>query len=343
MTNFNMVSSMRLAMRRLLSVFLLIVLTVGLSAVSSGCVGGSSSGEDWLKLVPAGSVGVLYVDSDFLHDSTTEQVMKALGVYEDYTNMLNDVENELNVSTSDVKWGMFVLYDYSASDYSSSGSFAMYFEGKFDVNTITKKFLNETPDAKETTYEGVKLYTWKDYDGQYYGAVIAEDHIIVGSLDVVKKIIDRKKGEGKWAEDFKDPLDKVGKGYVLGVLNLNASPSLKASLKQEMSSERDIAPLASKVSSMGYVAMSYKTDGDSVLLTLLITTSDKDTAKEFAKSLDGLRAMAAMSDVARNSTALESFLKEDITIKSDGNDVFVNLKTTVGRIRAIMEYLNSTG
>ncbi|ACS33873.1 hypothetical protein [Thermococcus gammatolerans] len=329
--------------RSILALFLTLVFVLSMATLSSGCIGGSNDSKEWVKLVPKGSFAAFYVDAKILSDESTESLMRALDVYHDYKKALNEIEDSTNVSPSDVEWGLFVLYDLSLNEEGDVEAidFAVYIKGKFNTKDLVKRLKNSTEGIRELEYRDVTLYKWKDYDGTYYGAVIESDYVLIGTLDVVEKIIDLKKGKGKYDEEMSNIADEIGDGYIVAVSNYKNLPSGLREEFEKISEEVPTIPFVSLLSEIKYEAFVYRPVGNVLTIKEVTELDSEESADTLVKSFEGSLAMLSTMPMFKENEKLKKLVRDNIKVQQEGTKVIVTIEVSVDQISEIVTELKS--
>ncbi|ASJ01848.1 hypothetical protein A3L09_00520 [Thermococcus profundus] len=330
---------------------LLMVFVVVLGTVSiSGCTQ-SSGGADWLKLVPEDAVVAGVFDASTLSD--LKDLMKETpyeegkSVYDAYVEMRSDLKEDLGIDPEDVSRVVFSVTSIPKSDYESP-KVAVYVEGNFDTSEIKKKVENLTSESevKRTTYKDATIY----YDDEFSMA-IGKDYVVMGSsLTLVEDIIDLKNGKGKWAEKYKDVVDKVGSGNLVLVYDVDYLTGHLGDIKPSSSEEAQILSVIGKVD---YGSFKLKISGDEYTVKTVLKAVDEASAKNIVKNADALLTLAnttlslgQLGDMNPREKALVEKLRGiigKIKIKADGKYVVQELTVTKKEIEDVLEVATGYG
>ena len=330
-------------LRGTLAVLAVIVLVLSLGVTSTGCIGGSDASKEWVRVVPGDSIAVVYVDAAILEDETTKSLMETFGYDDKYEEFLEEIEDSTDVDPSDVDWGVFILNDVDYDEYGDieTMDFAIYIQGKFDVDDLIEK-ITESEELEESKYKGITIYKGEDYDGTRYGIVVERDYVIIGTLSMVKDIIDVKKGDAEYDKDLSGIAGKVGNGYIVAIANYEKMPSKVKNEVDRAVQNAPTVPIVSLLPDFEYVAMVYTPKGkDALYLKSVVHFENEDSADDMAKIINGSLATVKSMGFVKENENLKKLFEESITVTRNGKDVVVTIEASVDLISEIIDKLNS--
>jgi hypothetical protein len=304
---------------------LAVLLIVGLAACTSTTAvkSGAAAGEALVKMMPATTTGVVAVDVKRLME--TEAVQKALqkpeakAKYDEFIQM-SGIDPMKDVTY--LGFGFSATSEGGAPGMNGGAIITL----KYDKAKLQGLIKEKAPEAKEVIYNGVTLYT--DLDGteakdQSAAAFLDETHIVVGSENTVKGIIDvhQKKADSlaKKAE-MSAMLKKVDKsGIAWGAFAI--PPDL---LKKGI----ETTPQLKVLEGVTGVTMAYDYRLATFVADIRTVGGTKEQNANLASTLTGLKSLGAMF-AAQEPVAGEALNGVEISSGDDYTRLSISLSQEV--------------
>ncbi|MDW7759031.1 MAG: DUF3352 domain-containing protein [Acidobacteriota bacterium] len=156
---------------------------------------GPARAEALLNLLPRESQGVVVAD---IHRGMALDVVRKALIEDDAADKYAEFVAMTGIDPKEDIFALAfaVMGPLSADDMEGAAVIDM----RFDRDKILSKLREEVAELRETSYEGIALYSWTEKEGDgkpAFGAILDENHIVIGSESGVKSVIDvsRKKAE----------------------------------------------------------------------------------------------------------------------------------------------------
>ena len=308
-----------------------LVVVLLLSTLYSGDV--SYKEGEWLKLVPAGSLGAVYFDGQVLHDDSTRRILASFGWGDRYGSFMGELNRSIGIDYSRVNYGVLVVKDYEPTIIA-----ALYVEGGFnDTARITSRILAVTKEDRwrgpyNFTYRGFTVLWWKKRDGYRTGLVVDDGFFILGDLGLVVKILNLKLGGNGWAGEFRKVVEKIGTGEITAVYNFR---KMLNRLDAEPGS-----PGGDLAGGVDYIGFSYRAGGDNVVIVVCLMARDDRTARDLANVYEAFRLQLSASARSLGNAEASRFLSDDVSVISDGRAVLIRVRSDEERFEAFGKFLN---
>jgi len=247
---------------------------------------------------------------------------------------LDNLKDENGIDLRDFQGGIFFA-DLSDSSIEESGYSGAIVRGTFDTN----KLIDSIKEASEngiivTEYKGYTIYS---YELEEMAFVFVGNYILViGPMDVVKDVIDVKKGDKKAVGG--KVLDNYNK---LGDVLVKIAAEVPADVAKERleDSEDELPADLSSFADIRTIGLSMTKKQQSIALNLQLCAVDSDSAEAIEQTIEGMLAfiqlLGSFSDDPEAAEGLLSPL-EDLNISRSGSCVTINLDMTFSEIEGLI-------
>ncbi len=269
----------------------ILALVLGISLIgSTACAtgetakAGSASPEDVLKLLPADSQGVFFLD---IHRAMqTEVAMKMIQEDDNYEEYLKFVEESGIDPKEDIFYVAFGLLSGSlGEDMDGAGIINLRYDKEKMLSMIEGKVEGEILTGD---YNGVTVYSVKE-DEDANWAFLDESNVVVGNERGVQGCIDvmqKSKDNVFQNEALAGVLDRAEKDTIFWGAMLVP--------KEDLAKAAEGNPQLSPLKNMNALVLNFDHKNAMMSIKIKAEGDDPDANKQIAEMLTGLKAMGAM-------------------------------------------------
>jgi len=248
---------------------------------------GPARAEALLNLLPRESQGVVVVD---VHRGMALDVVRKALVEDDAAEKYTEFVAMTGIDPKEDIFALAfaVMGPLSADDMEGAAVVDM----RFDRDKILAKLREEVAELRETSYEGIALYSWieKEGDGKpAFGAVLDANHIVIGSESGVKSVIDVSKKKT-------EPLSKNAElAAVIKTVNKNAllwSAFLIPKDAVEEAAEGN--PMMASLEGLKSLSLHFDYQNKAMNAEIKAMGGTADQNKQLADMLGGFKAMIGL-------------------------------------------------
>lgn len=344
----------------------LIVLTAGCSGLTGGDGGGGQGAP--LEDIPEGVDSVMHMESGFLQDSTTEELMNGLiemdtveetemteDQPENWDEVLQEFENETELSVSGFHsvtffgkserltagTGMTSGSQESSAQTQEYGGMIMQtdwtWEEMVEATDMDQEFFSEQTYNGVTVYVNESVQNVEQVDEEGWLADMGDGKFVFGPKQVVQDVIDTNQGDSPaFSGEVRETYESATDGYMKAVVNVTEQQTAAAT----GAAGGGMGMGTESLSGTEMVTMVYHTGIDEMTFEMEMQMQTEKQAQEFAELKSLLGMMAGGEGPATAGENPAAWAVETLEFEQNGNTVSMSFGASPQELLDLFEGMN---